>query len=102
MQKQEAYEEVGGAWVVAIKEASKRAGGMQLKYEGWEQRLRKHDEIAGGRLHGAVMEMGRAVGWIGGLQTAGQAPRSDDLSAVRQELLSGNYGSGVPVRVGPW
>ena len=99
--KQEAYEEVGTAWIVAIKEGSKRAGGMPLKYEGWEQCLQKHNEVSGGRLQGAVVEMRKAVGWIGGLQTAGQAPRSDDLSAVRQELLSGNYGTGVPVRVGP-
>lgn len=101
MHKQEAYEEVGRAWVLAVKEAGKRAGGMQLKYEGWEGKLGKHNVASGGRLQEATEELGRAVGWIGGNQ-AGQAPRSDELSAVRQELLSGNYGSSVPVRVGPW
>ena len=101
MHKQEAYEEICRAWIVSIGEAGKRAGGMQLKYEGWEQKLSKHNAESGGRLQEAVEELGRAIGWIGSGQT-GQAPRSDDLSAVRQELLSGNYGAGLPVGVGLW
>ena len=101
MHRQEAYEEVCKAWVVAIREAGKRAGGMQLKYEGWEQKLRKHNITSGGRLQEAVEELGRAVNWIGPSQT-GQMPRSDELSAIRQELLSGNYGSNVSLSVGPW
>ena len=101
LHKQEAFEEVCRAWIVAIQEAGKRAGGMQLKYEGWEQRLNKHNATSGGRLQEAMEELERAIGWIGSEQSQ-QALRSDDLSAIRQELLSGSYGSGVPLRVGPW
>ena len=101
LHKQSAYEEVSKAWVLAVKEASKRAGGMSLKYEGWEQKLQKHNSAAGGRLGEAVDEFEKAVGWMDG-SDLGQSGRSDELLSVRQELLSGNYGSGVPVRVGPW
>ena len=101
LHKQGAYEEMSKAWVLAIKEASKRASGMSLKYEGWEQKLQKHNLAAGGRLREAVEEIGKAVAWMDGSEL-GQSGRSDELLSVRQELLSGNYGSGVPVRVGPW
>ncbi|KAG8527958.1 uncharacterized protein KY384_006874 [Bacidia gigantensis] len=98
LHKQEAYEEVSHAWVVAIREAGKRAGGMQLKYEGWEQRINKHNATSAGRLQEAVDELSRVSGWIG----TGQPQGSGERSNVRQELLSGNYGSNVSVRVGPW
>ena len=101
MHKQGAYEEICKAWILALKEASKRAGGMSLKYEGWEQRLQRHNSTAGGRLGEAVEEMRKAVGWMGGSQM-GQTGRGNELINVREELLSGNYGTGVPVRVGPW
>ena len=99
--KQDAYEEISKAWVLALQEAGKRAGGLGLKYEGWESRLNKHNVASGGRLQQAVEELGRAVGWIGGSQM-GETGRSDELNSVRQELLSGSYGTNVPVRVGPW
>ena len=102
LHKQNAYEEISKAWTLAIREASKRAGGMQLKYEGWEQRVQKHHNIAGGTLQEVAEELGRAVGWIGSGPAFHGQQRGDDINAVRQELLSGNYGSGVPVRVGPW
>ena len=101
LHKQNAYEEISKAWSLAIEEASKRAGGMQLKYEGWEMKVRKHNEAAGGRLQEAVDDLGRAIEWIGGDQPVNRAV-GDDISNVRQELLSGTYGSSFPVRVGPW
>ena len=101
LHKEEAYEEMSRAWVLAIKEACKRAGGLQLKYEGWQQKLQKHNVHAGGKLRDADDEMGRAVGWMDGGQFANSG-RSDDLNNIRQELLSGTYGSGVSVKVGPW
>ena len=101
LHKQNAYEEISKAWTFAIREASKRAGGMQLKYEGWEHRMQKHNNDAGGRLHEALEELGRAISWMGSGPTMQGQQRVGDINSVRQELLSGNYGSGVPVRVGP-
>lgn len=101
LHKQGAYEEMSKAWMLAIKEASKRAGGMQLKYEGWQLKLQKHNALSEGRLAGAVDEIAKAVGWMEGGHFANTG-RSDDLNSVRHELLSGTYGSGLPVKVGPW
>ena len=103
MHKQNAYEEISGAWALAIREAAKRAGGMQLQYGGWDQKLAKHNQQAGGRLQDAVNELSANIGWMGGQpQTQQQDTRGDDLSSIRQELLSGTYGSNLPVHVGPW
>lgn len=101
--KQNAYEEMSGAWTLAIREAAKRAGGMQLQYGGWDQKLAKHNQQADGKLQEAVNELSASVGWMGGQpQAQQQGSRGDDLSSVRQELLSGTYGSNLPVHVGPW
>lgn len=103
LHKQNAYEEISGAWTLAIREAAKRAGGMQLQYGGWDQKISKHNQEANGKLQEAVTEVTAIIGWMGGVpQTQPQAPRGDDLSSVRQELLSGTYGSNLPVHVGPW
>ena len=51
----------------------------------------------------AVDEMSKHLGWMGGSSAPQHyAGRADDLSSVRQELLSGTYGSNFPVRVGNW
>ncbi|KAL9100479.1 MAG: hypothetical protein Q9163_004152 [Psora crenata] len=100
LHKQNAYEEISKAWALAVREASKRAGGLQLKYEGWEQRVQKHNHAAGGRLQEALEELARALSWMDSGLAVQQ--RGEDINNVRQELLSGNYGSGLPVRVGPW
>ncbi|MCJ1452673.1 Tethering factor for nuclear proteasome sts1 [Mycoblastus sanguinarius] len=103
LHKQNAYEEISGAWALAIREAAKRAGGMQLQYGGWDQKLAKHNQQANGRLQNAVNELSANIGWMGGQQQSQQhGSKGDDLSTVRQELLSGTYGSNLPVHVGPW
>ena len=103
LHKQNAYEEISGAWVLAVREAAKRAGGMQLQYGGWDQKLAKHNQQANGKLQDAVNELSANIGWMGYQPEAQQhGSRGDDLSSVRQELLAGTYGKNLPVRVGPW
>lgn len=103
LHKQQAYEEMSGAWTSAIREGAKRAGGMQLQYGGWDQKLAKHNQQSGGKMQDAMNELSANIGWMGG-QPEGQQQgnRGGNLGSVRQELLSGTYGSYLPVRVGPW
>jgi protein Cut8 len=97
--KHEAYEEIGKAWAVAIREAAKRGGGIQLQIGGWEQKLAKHHETSGNRMEDAMEELRSSLGWIASDASSGSAPT--DPTSIRQQLLSGTYGVG-PVRVGPW
>ena len=100
MHKQNAYEEIAGAWALAVKEAAKRAGGMQLVYGGWDQKMKEHNARAGGRLQEAVVELentGIASSGLG--QAQGQR---GEMSSIRQEMMNGTYGSNLPVTVGPW
>lgn len=103
--KQNAYEEISRAWGNVIKEASKRAGGMQLQYGGWEEKLRMHNEKAGGLMQEAYDELAGALGWLrpqnqtGGMRSGNDFARQD----IRQQLLSGTYGTEQPVmRTGNW
>lgn len=103
LHKQNAYEEISRAWTLVIQEAAKRAGGVHLQYDGWDQKIMKHNEQAGGKLQEAVNELNKNINWMGGQHHGPQTgTRGDDISSVRQELLSGTYGSNYPVRVGPW
>ena len=108
LHKQNAYEEISQAWTLAIREAAKRAGGIQLQYGGWDQKILKHNQQAGGKLQGAVHELKANIGWMEGHQSPShqqqrnQSVNDDDIASVRQELLSGTYGANYPVRVGPW
>lgn len=103
LHKQNAYEEISKAWTLVIQEAAKRAGGIHVQYGGWDQKLAKHNQQSGGKLQEAVNEMSNHLGWMGGqLSTQQHGGRGIDVSSVRQELLSGTYGSNLPVRVGPW
>jgi protein Cut8 len=103
LHKQNAYEEIARAWTLVLKEAAKRAGGIQLQYGGWDQKLAKHNQQSDGKLQEAIDELGNILGWMGGQQhTAHVSARNSDISSVRQELLSGTYGSNLSVRVGPW
>lgn len=103
LHKENAYEEISRAWTLVIREAAKRAGGAHLQYGGWDQKILKHNQHAEGKLQDAVDELNKHISWMGGQHHGQQAGnRGDDISSVRQELLSGTYGTNYPVRVGPW
>lgn len=103
LHKQTAYEEMSKAWAIVFREAAKRAGGIQLQYGGWDQKLAKHNQQANGKLQEAVTELNTILRWTGGqLQTQPHGARGNDINTVRQELLSGTYGSNLPVQVGHW
>lgn len=100
--KQTAYEEISKAWTLVIREAAKRGGGIQLQYGGWDQKLGKHNQQANGKLQEAVNELSASLGWIGGQALGASNTGSQGLGSIRQQLLSGTYGSNLPVGVGPW
>ena len=97
--KQNAYEEISRAWAAVIKEASKRGGGIQLQYNGWEEKLRLHNQKSNGLMREAYEELVAALGWLRpGSQHDQQQP-----SNVRQQLFSGTYGMEQPtIRTGMW
>lgn len=97
--KDNAYEEIAKAWALAISEAAKRGGGFVLHTGGWDQRVAKHNELSGNRLEAAMNAMASSVGWIGNAPPVTQGSASDPTS-IRNQLMSGSYGS--PVKVGPW
>lgn len=102
MHKQNAYEEISKAWTLVIREAAKRGGGIQLQYGGWDQKLGKHNQEANGKLQEALNELSASLGWIGGQPLGGSNTESAGLGSIRQQLLSGTYGTSLPVGVGPW
>lgn len=103
LHKSEAYEEMAKAWAVVLREAAKRAGGIQLQYGGWDQKLAKHNQQSQGKLQEAVDELASILGWMVRQPSNNQhTPRPDGGLNIRQELLSGTYGLSMPVRVGPW
>ncbi|KAF4551712.1 Tethering factor for nuclear proteasome sts1-like protein [Elsinoe fawcettii] len=96
--KEEAYEELAAAWAAVVKEAMKRSGGIQLGFVGWEDRVRRHHEMSGGRLQGAVEELRKGLGVWGGASMGtgmGMSAAMEERERVRRELLSGNYGTGM-------
>jgi protein Cut8 len=95
--KQNAYEEISRAWAAVIKEAGKRGGGIQLQYNGWEEKLRLHNEKSGGMMKEAYEELMGALGW---LKPTNVLPQQQ---SVRQQLFSGTYGMEQPsMRTGMW
>lgn len=100
--KQEAYEEMAKAWAAVIREAAKKAGGIQLQYGGWDQKMAKHNEVSGGRMQEAINELRGSIGWMGNDAPAPATNGPTDTMSIRQQLLNGTYGMNSPVRVGPW
>jgi len=95
--KQNAYEEISKAWASVIREASKRGGGIQLQYGGWEEKLRAHNEKSGGLMQEAYDELVAALGW---LRPTNPSPQQQ---SIRQQLFSGTYGAEQPsIRTGMW
>lgn len=103
LHKQSAYEEIARAWTQAIREAAKRAGGIQLQTNGWDQKISKHNQQSHGKLQEAMNVLTAHLKWICD-QSPGQQRGfgGDDRSSIRQELLSGTYGSNLSVQVRPW
>ena len=101
--KNDAYDELSQAWALVFQEGSKRGAGVQLQIGGWDQKLIKHNELSGGRLQNAVNELRSGAGWFGGGQgPSTMASGNDERAAIRQQILSGTYGSDVSVGVGRW
>jgi protein Cut8 len=90
------------AWAIVIQEAAKKAGGIQLQYGGWDQKIAKHNEISGGKMQEAVNELRGGLGWMGTETPNPAAGGSNDAMSIRQQLLSGNYGTGSPASIGAW
>ncbi|KAL1612525.1 Tethering factor for nuclear proteasome sts1 [Paraconiothyrium brasiliense] len=99
--KEEAYEEMAKAWAAVFREASKKAGGIQLQYGGWDQKIAKHNEVSGGRMQEAVNELRTSLGWMGNEVQQPAAGQHGNMS-VRDQLFNGSYGMGASARVGAW
>ena len=97
--KDNAYDEVSRAWALVVSEASKRGGGFQLHSGGWDERLVKHNEQSGRRMQIAVDALGSNLGWMGRNPSMGSGA---DSNSIRNQLLSGTYGTSLPVPVGRW
>ncbi|KKK26751.1 hypothetical protein ARAM_006754 [Aspergillus rambellii] len=103
IERDSAYDEICKAWILVIREAAKRGGGIQLQYGGWDQKLAKHNQNSGGKLQAAVNDLASSLGWMHGPDAQGfGSPGGNDLGSIREQLLSGTYGLGTPVKVGPW
>ncbi|KAJ4365105.1 Tethering factor for nuclear proteasome sts1 [Neocucurbitaria cava] len=100
--KQEAYEEMAKAWAIVIREAAKKAGGIQLQYGGWDQKVAKHNEASGGKMQEAVNELRGGLGWMAADTPSSAASGPPDAMSIRQQLLSGHYAIGSPARIGAW
>ncbi|KAI0179514.1 Cut8-domain-containing protein [Hypoxylon sp. FL1284] len=95
--KENAYDELSGAWAQVISEASKKGAGFLLHSGGWDQILAKHNQESGGRLGAAISSMSANLQWVGGRQ--GGNNTMGGQGSILDELMAGNFGS--PVRVGP-
>ncbi|KAL2023790.1 hypothetical protein VTK56DRAFT_1057 [Thermocarpiscus australiensis] len=97
--KDNAYDEISGAWALVITEAAKRGGGFILHTGGWDQKLAKHNQQSGGKLEQAMNAMLTEAGWMGNNPNAPAASKRSDPNSVLNQLINGTYGS--PIRVGP-
>lgn len=96
LSKQNAYEEISGAWASVIKEAAKRAGGIQLQYGGWEAKLRMHNQKSGGLMQDAYDELASALGWLKPQTGSGLNANMQSRQDVRSQLFGGTYGMDQP------
>ncbi|KAJ4302315.1 DNA repair protein rad52 [Collariella sp. IMI 366227] len=97
--KDNAYDEIAGAWAMVITEAAKRGGGFVLHTGGWDQKLARHNQQSGGKMEQAINAMTTEVGWIGPNSNAPPSGGPSDPNSILNQLINGTYGS--PVRVGP-
>lgn len=105
MAKQNAYDEISKAWASVIKEASKKGAGIQLQYNGWEEKLRVHNQKSGGRLREAYDALVDALGWLRTNNQPGYPPQQQQQQqqSIRQQLFSNTYGTEQPmIRTGNW
>ena len=97
--KEDAYEEISRAWACVVKEASKRGGGIQLQYGGWDEKLRRHNELSGGKLEESVNGLRQSLGWmVSGRGLGIDAPelqQSSINSNSRLQLFAEPAGSGT-------
>ncbi|KAH7094467.1 tethering factor for nuclear proteasome STS1 [Paraphoma chrysanthemicola] len=100
--KEEAYEEMAKAWAIVIREAAKKAGGIQLQYGGWDQKIAKHNDVSGGKMQEAVHELRGGLGWMANDAAPPATSGPEDAMSIRQQLLSGNYGMGASPGIGAW
>ena len=101
--KNEAYDEIGKAWALVIREAAKRAGGFHLQFGGWDQKLVDHNQKSGGRLEEALNELITSLGFTqAGAGASPTAGVSDERMSIRQQLFSGNFGHELGVGSGRW
>lgn len=62
--KQVAYDRIAEAWVITLKEASKKANGLGLAYGGWQQKLDQHNEMSHGLITPAVNCLKYELRWV--------------------------------------
>lgn len=102
--KNEAYDEIGRAWALVLREAAKTAGGFRLQFGGWDQKLVEHNGKSGGRMEEAVNELKGALGFMqaGAGAPSPQPNAMDQRAAIRQQLFAGTYGQELGVGPGHW
>ncbi|KAI5284880.1 Tethering factor for nuclear proteasome sts1 [Ascosphaera aggregata] len=100
IEKDATYDEICKAWVLVIKEAAKRGGGIQLHHGDWDQKLVRHNHNSGGKFQDAVSELSTSLSWMMGDSSC--LLQNVERSTVRNQLFTGTYGSNLPLKVGPW
>lgn len=95
------YEEISKAWILVIREAEKKGGGIHLRLGGWDQKLARHNHHSGGKLQDAMNELASRIGWMGTHQQTDSSSSNSDPS-IYQQLFTNTYGVGLPLKIGHW
>ncbi|KAF3924862.1 hypothetical protein ABW21_db0204851 [Orbilia brochopaga] len=95
--KNVAYEEISKAWILVLKETAKKGGGITLQYDGWDEKLQRHNEQSGGKLEPAMFELRHVIGLLG----------SEGHNQSLQQARTGNslgfrLDAGAPVALQIW